>query len=1186
MAQYVFDKAPGASSHPPWLTSANATYATAREGGTLSKTTTDYARVGQNVGFYCYQTPLDFDTSSLPANEEIVAAFLTFRVYQFSNSDPFTLEVLAYDFGASVATDDFVPGSELGDLPLLGSLDMAGPLANKGVGNANTYTWQIQLDPATLGNINKTGSTRLLLASKEQRIGTQPTQTAYVRLERNSSPQLWVRTKGKTYGGASSIHSTSSSTINLATPRPLAVGDLMLLHHVVNKGATAWRTSMEEKGWECLEFYTDAQQTAYVAAKVAGATEVSPDGTIETVNGADGATSQGSRAVISVWAGLSQSAPVFASSQHGTNPASTAVAADAVTPKKASEWLLFLVSAQAASPSATVSGYAVANDDPLWAEVYEYSTYTAGSLACALAEYAGSGSTGTGSATLDVSLINQGFLIALAPLGPSWTDLSVSINDGAVSTDDNDVILSLHADADGVAPTSMCFSEDGATWSDWEDYATSSAYQLSAQTSYPSQTKIVYVRFRLVDGADTFDSDAASDTINLEVEWTASAVANLGAEQTYSRLVSVRFRAYSTAQTAEYVYSIDDPDYAPGGLVIRYRIRDAAGSWSAWGDAPASEMSMPAAQYATVPLTLDGDGVRTVEVQWEDDDGNQWTASDTIEVLPTGVLIGNAPPPQDITNWRLQIGTSLDLIDQLDAPPQFTRGEHGPGALSAEIPVDDVMRRYANELEAGEKVKLWDGTVLLWDGRLKPVAPVSDDESLLVIEARGALDEAKQHGGLVACFVDGSVENWQPMPKAYKVYAYSFEGGFRIEHEKGRGVESGRLGSVYYWLLRGRREDSESVIDHLYFADSDIDVAGTVDGVAVWWCKFYVAENPWDTWYEVPANHNGEWNGETDSGAQRIPSGTDSFADLAADHWPGVEVRAIRVSMKCSVDRTAAESTANRWAEFKKPQVYSLVDADPRADDVLAYWAAEMGYPTVTEATGAPFKSAVWPEETTIAAMMEEAASIPSGGAEWRWSDDTFYCRPKPTTPEFRYRWYVVDTRRCSYGVVTDEELRKDYVKVLYQIEGDATYPNGTVRTLYRPSAPTLLTARVETIDLTELGPIPATDAQNAGDEWLAHNSAQAKAGSISGFGGYLRTVDGQWVAACHAREGDWVSPMDLLDRTPMYVTGVEVNGPADVTLHVGGSEREYVFTPSKHPLHGQVPTDWIGSFVPHGRRT
>jgi hypothetical protein len=85
---------------------------------------------------------------------------------------------------------------------------------------------------------------------------------------------------------------------------------------------------------------------------------------------------------------------------------------------------------------------------------------------------------------------------AIATVIPTET-LLFTINEGAASTDDNDVLLHVVArNPDGLSPVSMRFSEDTVTWGDWMAYSEEDIpYQLSPQTVYPSQPKAVFVEF-------------------------------------------------------------------------------------------------------------------------------------------------------------------------------------------------------------------------------------------------------------------------------------------------------------------------------------------------------------------------------------------------------------------------------------------------------------------------------------------------------------------------------------------------------------------------------------------------------------------------------------------------------------------------------------------------------------------
>jgi hypothetical protein len=262
-----------------------------------------------------------------------------------------------------------------------------------------------------------------------------------------------------------------------------------------------------------------------------------------------------------------------------------------------------------------------------------------------------------------------------------------------------------------------------------------------------------------------------------------------------------------------------------------------------------------------------------------------------------------------------------------------------------------------------------------------------------------------------------------------------------------------------------------------------------------------------------------------------------------------------------------------RWVDLTDPLVFVNVENEPRVDEVLSWFATEMGSTVQeTEAVGSALSSLSFLEPATRAADMEATAAAYSGEVEWGWCPGgTFICRPKPITPPDRLRWYVIDTTRCAWGVVADESRRVDYVCVSYLTTKSGVIPAGTPRVVYRPSTPSDPLARVGTLDMSENGPMSTAQAQDAGDQWLAWNNAAAYAGPVSGFGGALRTVDGLWVAASHARNGDWLQPLDLFDVEPQYITAVEVDGIDEVTLHIGGSEREFAWQSDVRGAPGEV---------------
>jgi len=107
----------------------------------------------------------------------------------------------------------------------------------------------------------------------------------------------------------------------------------------------------------------------------------------------------------------------------------------------------------------------------------------------------------------------------------TWTG-SIEIDGGASATTHPTVALALAATVDIGSVADMSFSDDGATWDTWQDYAASAAYTMESTPG----AKTVYVRFRDEDGNV---SPTYSDGIELVAAvWTATLVINAGAAST------------------------------------------------------------------------------------------------------------------------------------------------------------------------------------------------------------------------------------------------------------------------------------------------------------------------------------------------------------------------------------------------------------------------------------------------------------------------------------------------------------------------------------------------------------------------------------------------------------------------------------------------------------------------------
>jgi hypothetical protein len=156
-----------------FLTSTNATYSTARAGGTLAANDTGTTlQVGQVSGFAIYETFLHFDTSAIGTDTVTDAALALYLTTDLSSTD-FLVEARAQSWtGGGLTTGDWVPGADLGSKTLYASVD------TNGIGSTGAYKTFTQ--EAALRTAAMTGSVEMVLASSRTRTGSSPSSTEYV----------------------------------------------------------------------------------------------------------------------------------------------------------------------------------------------------------------------------------------------------------------------------------------------------------------------------------------------------------------------------------------------------------------------------------------------------------------------------------------------------------------------------------------------------------------------------------------------------------------------------------------------------------------------------------------------------------------------------------------------------------------------------------------------------------------------------------------------------------------------------------------------------------------------------------------------------------------------------------------------------------------------------------------------
>jgi hypothetical protein len=151
---------------------------------------------GQDKGAYyrCYEAFLSFDTSVIPDDDTITAATLYLYAYADESDTDFVMEARAYDWGATLSADDWVPGADFSGKTLLASKTTAGGISTE------AYT-ELVSEAALTSAIDKTGNTRFVLCSSRMTNGNSPSGDEWVRIYESSAaaglrPKLVVEHSG------------------------------------------------------------------------------------------------------------------------------------------------------------------------------------------------------------------------------------------------------------------------------------------------------------------------------------------------------------------------------------------------------------------------------------------------------------------------------------------------------------------------------------------------------------------------------------------------------------------------------------------------------------------------------------------------------------------------------------------------------------------------------------------------------------------------------------------------------------------------------------------------------------------------------------------------------------------------------------------------------------------------------
>ena len=128
--------------------------------------------------FQVWEMFLAWDTSTIPDGDSVTSATLSMYLPYDGSSTDFVTRVRAFDWGASLTEADFRSGApadsgDLAEYVLVATIDSNGIGST---GSSKSFT----SESAFVGNVNKTGPTRLVAASARQEAGNEPSGGEYL----------------------------------------------------------------------------------------------------------------------------------------------------------------------------------------------------------------------------------------------------------------------------------------------------------------------------------------------------------------------------------------------------------------------------------------------------------------------------------------------------------------------------------------------------------------------------------------------------------------------------------------------------------------------------------------------------------------------------------------------------------------------------------------------------------------------------------------------------------------------------------------------------------------------------------------------------------------------------------------------------------------------------------------------
>lgn len=295
--------------------------------------------------------------------------------------------------------------------------------------------------------------------------------------------------------------------------------------------------------------------------------------------------------------------------------------------------------------------------------------------------------------------------VTLDTMAPAGT---FTINGGAAHTNSPEVALAFEADDAGAGLTSLRVSNDGRSWTPWEDFATSRSWTLTTGDG----TKTVYVSFR--DAVGNF-SVPASAAITLDTTPPDVALTTPSLRVTGPFTVTATFTDPVTGFEAGDVVVTNGvaSEFSGTGNVYTWTVtpeNEQAVTVAVPADACVDPVNLPNTASNTIEVTpigmltvtLDPAYARTAQGQWRVNGGDWHLSGESVELDPGEYTISFSPiPTQD------QGGCSGEVSYQTPSDMQVTV------VACSNTPVAAVYQQANKNVQAGVSMGGRTGDILL-----------------------------------------------------------------------------------------------------------------------------------------------------------------------------------------------------------------------------------------------------------------------------------------------------------------------------------------------------------------------------------------------------------------------------------------------------------------------------------------